>query len=476
LSHISPDRWADVAEGRVEGEELVEMLAHAESCPQCAGGRARVEAARATIALVRGSSPRMPAAEQLGARVYWSASMEMRQQRRRLPRRRWLAPVAALGFAVAGAAVAVLAIHSRSSPPIQEAVAKPEREPERLVPPAAPAPVASLVTFLQGDVRHNFAQATSRSILSAGDVIETGAGRVAVQFGARSGVLVEPHSRLEVVAWDERVIVLRVAGAAGFELAPRAAGQRFAVLAGDRTVEVRGTRFRVAERAGDLDVAVEHGRVEIIEGAGHVPVDAGARLAVARGARVGAPGEVLSEPAQQALAESLRLPLLPTWSDDAGELRQPPPMLAITAPAKLRVRVDGVEVGRGSFQLRVASGRHLVEAAGTARWVDVEDSGEPPAVVLGTGRSERPSQVDAQLVTHRAAVAQCAAAERKAAPGFAGQIEVEIGIAVDGSVSFVAPVGRSPHVGVERCILGLVRDRFTFPRGTQATVRKAIAF
>jgi hypothetical protein len=408
--------------------------------------------------------------------------MEMRQQKQR-PRRLWVAPVFALGFAVAGAAAAVLVLHRPPAASQAAAVAVTATEPTP--PPTAAAPLASLVTFLQGEVRHNTAPASARTVLRAGDVIETGAGRVAVQFGPDSGVVLEPRTRVDIVSWEDRAIVLRVAGAAGFELAPRAAGQRFAVVAGERTVEVRGTVFRVAERAGDLDVAVHRGRVEVTEGSQRLAVDAGARLAMARGetfaARV---PEVLSEPARQALAEGARVHLLPAWLPG-----QAPPMLAVTAPARTRVRIDGVEVGRGSFQIRAASGRHLVEAAGTARWVDVEglpgDDDEAPAVVISAPRSERPAQVDAQLVVHRAAVSQCAAAERKAAPGFAGEIEVEIGIASDGSVSYVAPFrsaprasrpSPSPSPSIERCLLGLVRDRFTFPRGTEATVRKAIAF
>jgi ferric-dicitrate binding protein FerR (iron transport regulator) len=57
----------------------------------------------------------------------------------------------------------------------------------------------------------------------------------------------------------------RVIGAVAVELTHRRSDQRFAVFAGGRTVEVRGTAFRVSDKGGKFDVAVLRGRVAIID-------------------------------------------------------------------------------------------------------------------------------------------------------------------------------------------------------------------
>jgi hypothetical protein len=178
--------------------------------------------------------------------------------------------------------------------------------------------------------------------------------------------------------------------------------------------------------------------------------------------------------AADALAESMRVPMVPGWTN-AEALRSASGMVSIAAAPESRVKVDGVEVGRGAVQLRAAPGRHLVEVGALAKWIEVE-AGAAVVTLLDKTRSERPGQVDAQLRTHRADVGHCAEAEHKAAPGFTGSVEVEVGVNADGSVNFVAPVRASVSPDADACILNLIRDRFTFPGGTQATVRKVINF
>jgi hypothetical protein len=160
------------------------------------------------------------------------------------------------------------------------------------------------------------------------------------------------------------------------------------------------------------------------------------------------------------------VPLVAGWSEG-----RPAAVLSIAAPAGAPVRVDGVEVGAGSFVLRAPPGRHLVESGTASRWVEV-DGGAETVTLVDPARSERPSQVDAQLRAHRGDVRLCA--ERGA--GAEGSLEVEIGIGADGSVNFVAPVRASTAPEVDACLANLLRDRFTFPRGAAATVRKVISY
>jgi hypothetical protein len=445
-AHVAPDRWADRLAGRVAAAEAERMDAHAAGCAGCAAARARVESARASLALVRGSSVRLPAAE-LAPRVYWSASMRMR----RPPRRRWLLPVATLAVAAAGAAVTVVLLRARPAPVVLPRPA-PAPAPAVIAAPA-PAPLATLVTFLQGEVRHNGVAATADVALAPSDVVATAAGRLAVQLGPRSGVLLEPDSRLVVLRLDAAAIELSIEGAAAFELAPRGDGQRFAVHAAGRVIEVRGTRFQVAARDRALDVAVHRGRVTV----GDRDVAAGSRLA----------GEAVA-PLEDG-ARAAHVPLLPVWDPEGSTV------LAIEAPHEQAVRVDGIEVARGSFQLRTVAGRHLVEAGRDVRWIEVEGA-RAEISLLPTPRSERPAQLEAQLRAHRAAVARCAEAERKVDPAFTGAVEVEIGVEADGSLGSVAGVGRSTHPRAERCVVDVLRARLTFPRGTEATLRKQIRF
>jgi len=166
---------------------------------------------------------------------------------------------------------------------------------------------------------------------------------------------------------------------------------------------------------------------------------------------------------------------VPGWKG-AGELRAATAMLSVTAPARTAVTVDGRPVGAGSFLLRALPGRHLVEAGALARWIDVEVGATAVAAFGDRSRSERPGQVDDQLLTHRVAVGNCAVGLRNKDPGFTGEITVEVGINTDGSVDFVAPVRSFPDSGVESCVLDVIRDRFTFPVGTKATVQKVIRF
>lgn len=467
MRHPRPPRFADALAGKLAPREHAALEAHVATCARCARVRDRVRAARLALKKIGETIP--PTSGWDLPRLHTTPA----RPRRRLWR---LLPIPILACA---AVALIFTLRPSPQPAARAPVAVAPAPAPAPASPAPPAPFAlgNVVTFLQGDVLLGAAKATPDSSLSAGSVLETRRGRVAVQFGAHSGLVLEPQSKLEVVSFDSREIVLSVSGAVDVELESRLPGQRFALLAGERTVEVRGTVFRVAHHGGELDVAVQRGRVAVIEGGAQVTVDAGARLALGRGVAVGTllPEPLLAE-ASKALADSMRVPIVAGWTTaGAAALRTSSPVLSVSAAPSARVRVDGVEAGSGSFLLRAPPGRHLVESGAAARWIDV-DAGAASVTLADAARSERPGQVDAQLRVHRSDVGFCSDSERKEAPGFEGRVEVEIGIGADGAVNFVAPVRASATPQVDACIQDLIRDRFTFPRGTQATVRKVINF
>ena len=80
------------------------------------------------------------------------------------------------------------------------------------------------------------------------------------------------------------------------------------------------------------------------------------------------------------------------------------------------------------------------------------------------------------MAKYGAAFASCGDRIRKHDPAFAGDIEVEIGINVDGSINFVTTVKGLDDGNDEACVLNVIRDRFTFPAGSAGTVRKKIRF
>ncbi len=79
-------------------------------------------------------------------------------------------------------------------------------------------------------------------------------------------------------------------------------------------------------------------------------------------------------------------------------------------------------------------------------------------------------------MAHRRAVDQCGDPARKASPGWAGEMRVELGVNADGSIDFAKVVRPSTNPEVDRCLLDLIRDHFNFPPGTKATVQKVVHY
>jgi hypothetical protein len=248
---------------------------------------------------------------------------------------------------------------------------------------AMPAtPIAALVSRISGDVMidgaHLDATATFKSPLGTGTVLATGDGRVDLQFGEASAFALGPHSTLELRSFDSDTIELVVDGAVDLEVAPRTKHQRFFVVAGDATVEVRGTRFAVRHDATGTLVSCQHGLVAVR-----------ANSATATELAVGTARKAFV-PTGHAITEARAVPLTaeelttlavtapwatPGWNPDFAARTA---SLDVVAAAPHRaVRVDGIELGAAPFAMRAAPGRHTIEAADStgrfrrAGWVDV---------------------------------------------------------------------------------------------------------
>jgi hypothetical protein len=497
VSHVAPTRWADLARGRLSDADRRRALAHAERCAECARARDRIAGAAAAMAdIAKAPAPEL-GWDHIRARVHWTVSSERRSQQRRAarPRRWWLAaPVLA--------AAAALVVGSQLVPAARPLpVASIPAQPAEVTPVAlavAPAPLAGVVTLVSGEVAIDGVTAPRALLahpIAAGSVVRTAVGRVGVQFGAGSAFAVGAGSTVDVRRFDSAAVELAVEGELLVEVSKRAPGQRFTVLAGGRTVEVRGTAFRVVQRDGALEVACSHGRVAVIDRAragGEIEVGAG-EVARIDGDRVlGAAARPLDAAALDALTRA-QAPRLPVWADPA-QLERTSGLLEIAVAPGRAVRVDGVDVGKGPLSLRVTSGRYLVQAErAPGRWSDAEwlevgaaDSAHlevvaaraegggarPDAPTTPAARDERHGQLERLLDRGRVVTCLRALTKQGITDTF---VELDLGIDGDGAVSFL----NIADTDLPRSTAACVRDAVSaiqFPAGPAATWRHRLTF
>ncbi len=371
--HIEPHRWADLLRGDVTAPERAEMDRHAAGCARCAKARVRIQHASDTFPVLRERSVPELGWDGVRARIHWSVSKAKRESGEHAPivPRSWLprfAPsVLAVGALAAGASGVYWATH-HSSPARTVATAR-IPQPPRVNPAAHAAPLTALISRLAGDVMIDGARASDpRTLfakpLGAGTVIATGEGRVDVQFGEASAFGLGPRSTLELRSFDAETIELVVDGAVDLEVAPRANKQRFLVTAGDRTIEVRGTRFTVKHDAAGTLVSCQHGLVAVREAA----VDGELEVATARKAFVPAHLTVQPRPVPLTADELTALTTATPWSTPGWnpELAMRSAPLEISGPpgeAARAMRIDGIELGAAPFVMRVTPGQHTIEAA-----------------------------------------------------------------------------------------------------------------
>jgi hypothetical protein len=499
-AHVKPQRWADMFAGRVGDDERAEMQAHAKSCKECKRARDRVGRASDSFTAIREQpGPELPW-DGVRARVHWSVSKERRDQEasKQAPTRtRWIAWIGVSLVAAAGVAAGVVALMpGEESGEAPMAVAPPTApphapQPEQAPPRVAkPAPIAGLVSRIAGrtsDVLIDGVRPTdlfSRTLV-AGTVIATGQGRIDVQFGDASAFALGPRSTLELRRFDAEMIELRVDGTLDVEVGPRAANQRFVVVTGEHTVEVRGTQFQVRRGDTQTTIACRHGLVAVSDNGARVDVGAARQIAIRAGERISADHVVpltVDELAQLADATPLRVP---AWTDVETLLPSSAP-LEITTVGRRDIRVDGIELGAAPMIVRVMPGRHTVEAtdhAGRYRragWIDVAapkantkparlDVAAEPALNTN-GVAERRRQLKAGI--DRGKLSRCTRSMAKA--GLTDTfVLVEIAVDGTGAIGFLNVIDTDLPTSTAACVREVLAE-VSFGKGLAATWRERI--
>jgi ferric-dicitrate binding protein FerR (iron transport regulator) len=490
--HVKPHRWADAFAGKVDDAQRAEMERHAETCASCARARARVGNASDSYGTIRTqAAPELPW-DSVRARVHWAVSKEKRAQsqppRRRVPDLAW----AALAATAAGA----LALVTGTDPPrtTEAPIAEAPRPP---IAPPAPEPVAPPPAALAGLVVRTAGATSAGDVmidgvhppdlfarrLGAGTVIATGDGSVDVQFGDASAFALGPRSTLELRRFDAELIELVVNGTIDLEVAPRLPGQRFVVVAGDHTVEVRGTRFRVHRDPAATTIECRHGLVAVRDRSSQIEVGTARRVQLQPGAAITADLVVPMSVEELASLTATNPVRVPMWNLDALVIGSAP--LEVAAVGRRDVRVDGIELGRAPLRIRVMPGRHTVEATDSAGrfrragWVDVAaptESGKParlevPAEPPRTaGIAERRRQLRAGI--DQARLSRCTRSIAKA--GLTGTyVQIELAVDDAGAVGFLNVIDTDLPSATASCVREVLAD-VAFGAGAPATWREKL--
>ena len=278
-AHIAAHRWADAFAGKLAASEVSAFDAHAERCPRCAQARGRVQRASSTFPKLRTQSSPDLAWDSIRARVHWSVSSEKRASQ---PASRTLLRLLVAAGALTAGGIAVGEMMDSSSPsPHALSSAPAPALPTYTQTPAAelePTQLAGVIVRETGEHRHSFDQ-----LIKAGDVITTLDARLDVQFDDASALSLAPSTILSVRRLDSDQIELFLQqGSIDVTVTKRSPNQRFLVaLATGRTVEVRGTQFRVTEHGNLSRVECVHGKVALRDASGEVEIP-GARKQIGR--------------------------------------------------------------------------------------------------------------------------------------------------------------------------------------------------
>lgn len=497
--HVKPHRWADLMAGRVEASERASMEAHAKSCARCEAARVRVGRASDSFPSIREqSAPELPW-DSVRARVHWSVSKERREkqgvpEKPRVPVIAWAAMVA-----IAAGGIGLISGSVVPAPHVEgDTIARDVPQTPTKAPPvpvkAPPTALAGLINRISaGGLMINGARPSEpfATRIVAGTVIATGDGSVDVQFGDASAFALGPHSTLDIQRFDAEAIELVVEGTIDIEVAPRAPGQRFTVIAGEHAIEVRGTQFRVSREPSATTVACRHGLVAVADrapkaGAATALVGAARRVKVATGAAI-ADARVVPLSVDELAALAHTSPLrVPMWNPDTLISASAP--LAIGGTGGRDVRVDGIEVGAAPVLVRVIPGRHTVEstdASGRYRragWVDVaapvpgakpahlDIPAEPAPGAAAAAVAQRRAQLRSGIDKARLQVCM----RRLAKAGLTGTyVQIEIAVDGGGAVGFLNVLDTDLPSEPASCVREVLAD-VRFRPGAAATWREKI--
>lgn len=503
MSHVAPHRLADLVRGRLTGGAARRAHRHVDGCARCRRALDQVRGAHAAFAEVAAAPAPELRWDRVRAQTYWqlgtgshpSMPVAAPPSPRRWP---WLA--APLGLAVAAAGVWFALTPSTVGPLPAVAVAPPVVAPApAVIAPAAP--MTAVVTLVEASGAVVTAagdslvggSAVGAHGLGAGDRITTADGRVAAQFGPASTITVGPHSSVTLAHFDARAVelVLGDRGRVDIEVSHRAADQRFVVRAGTRTVEVRGTAFRVERDGARVAVACEHGRVAVAtaDGADGVELGAGQALAVADGEPVLARQVRPMSEAELGELIAARPQALPQWTDPATIFRTTA-ALPLVVPAGHVVQIDGVPAGVGSLWRRLPPGRHLVEARdrdgrAASQWVELDGAtadrpvalaqAEPALAATGTATARRQRLVELSRALDQEQLRGCVRSLAKQGLADGTHVELEVGVQASGAIRYLNIVETDLPDRMATCVRDVV-GQTRLGAGAQVSWRHRVTF
>ncbi|MCC7534911.1 MAG: TonB family protein [Deltaproteobacteria bacterium] len=497
---------AALAANRLSREGRRRMKQHIARCDVCRAEWPRVKDAVRAVREARGEPPPLDW-ERLEKTLSHVALEESRQLRTIRERERWQKrlgrawiPVAVV-LAAAAAYWLGLRAGRTTEPPQAPAPVAERRQPDRERPPARPVERAVLTvrsTALVGRVSTRRADgsapidATLASAWAEGDAAELDAGATWVARlcagepcpADRGGTIrVEEGSRLALRSIRDGFVELGLdRGATTVEAVPLREGERFALLAGNLAVRVRGTRFRVsipdANDRETVDVAVARGVVEIV----HLPtgrrnvLEAPAQARFVRGAmqdRRALDGELEGPHGSGATLSGWVAVSLPSMPRGARSWRfADGPGGGATGALLLRE-------GPATLEWTFADGRIERVALNVVSGLTVEP---PEAAVTAprttTASGTLPREAISRVVSAGVpSVRRCYEHRLRRRPQLEARVVVRLRIGVDGTVDDARITSSDSPPELRDCVLPAVRAwRFPEPTGGPVTVQVPMTF
>jgi hypothetical protein len=376
-------------------------------------------------------------------------------------------------------ATAALALAACAALLLARGLRAPETPQARAPAPAAaavpPAPVALLasITALAGDAQATDAHGqrvalTLESRPAQGWTLETGAnGEVHLVLPDTAALIVSPRSRLELHTLHARDVELALLqGRVVSHVHKLAAGERYDVLAGDRRVAVRGTRFGVEREGARLAVQVDEGVVQVLAADGSLIAELRAPQRWSDGVAQ-AIAMQLHRPLEKTGGEAwpaLRIPVWPhvaAWElaeadfGAAGELSMRLPAGRIEVIAHLD---DGRKV-RGEVTLDAVGARFDPRQLRWPREREMEPATEPRRPMDGNAASAviRAAQPELQRCYERSMRGQLS--------GSPSLLKVRLRIEIDsrGAVRRAELIGTEQPAGTLGACIQQVASRWQFP-------------
>lgn len=354
------ERLIDLVEQHAGLPERALLESHLAGCWECATKVRRAKAARADIELLAHAPGPELAWRSVEAQIFWKIAPHPVAHRWRL----WFAATAS---AVSLLAVGFLAARwTTAKPSVQSGVAiqshaSPASKP---VEPAQPANVG-IPLIVQGRVafvRNGQSEplTLSTQLRAADRVVASQHSRALIQTAADTVFAVEENTVVDLRSltqvWHELALTR---GTVVNRVGKRKIGSRYAVVAGEREIRVRGTLFSVVRGDGFTEVTLEEGIVEVADIGSAAPplrLVAPAHIKLLDGASVNHRGESPStaEPTSPTTLGGPRdLPLAPLANyAELGQLRIP-------GPAGAEIAIDGKWVGQAPIALRLTNGPHV---------------------------------------------------------------------------------------------------------------------